>query len=312
MSIVETKLIGTAVPETSRRRHIMSVDVEDYFMVEAFSGSVRMNSWDSWPSRVANNTRKILELFDRYEVKGTFFMVGWVAQKFPALVQDIQRRGHELACHSYWHRTVYSLTPDEFRQDTRDAVHAIEDAAGVKVLGYRAPSWSITKSCLWALDILAEEGFTYDSSIYPIRHDLYGVPGAQRFPYRRECTNGQFLQEFPPTTIRFLGMTLPAAGGGYLRIFPMAYTDWVFRKIEGSYRERVMVYVHPWEVDPEQPRIRDKMKSRLRHYTNLRGMEGRLESLCRNFLFEPLSGPVKYGAGLLENESRETTGASYG
>ncbi len=289
----------------------MTVDVEDYFMVEAFSGSVRLDSWDSWPSRVVNNTKKILDLFDRYEVKATFFMVGWVAEKFPSLVQDIHHRGHELACHSYWHRTVYSLTPEEFRQDTRDAVRAIEDAAGVKVLGYRAPSWSITKSCLWALDILAEEGFTYDSSIYPIRHDLYGVPGAHRFPYNRECANGRILREFPPTTVQFLGMTLPAAGGGYLRIFPLAYTDWVFRKTEESRGEQVMVYVHPWEVDPDQPRIRDKMKSRLRHYTNLGKMENRLESLCRNFLFEPLVCGTNREAGQFEKSPREAARISY-
>jgi polysaccharide deacetylase family protein (PEP-CTERM system associated) len=312
MNAIDTKLTETMAAEASRRRHIMSVDVEDYFMVEAFSGSVRRDSWDSWPSRVVNNTGKILDLFDRYNVKGTFFMVGWVAQKFPALVQDIQHRGHELACHSFWHRTVYSLTPEEFRQDTRDAVRAIEDAAGVKVLGYRAPSWSITKSCLWALDILAEEGFSYDSSIYPIRHDLYGVPGAQRFPYQQKCTNGQVLREFPPTTVRMLGMTLPAAGGGYLRIFPLAYTNWVFRKFEGSRSDRVMVYVHPWEVDPEQPRIRDKMKSRLRHYTNLRKMESRLDSLCRDFLFEPLFGDPNGEARSLDDEHRETARVSNG
>jgi polysaccharide deacetylase family protein (PEP-CTERM system associated) len=310
MNAIDTKLTETMAAEASRRRHIMSVDVEDYFMVEAFSGSVRRDSWDNWPSRVVNNTGKILDLFDRYNVKGTFFMVGWVARKFPALVQDIQHRGHELACHSFWHRTVYSLTPEEFRQDTRDAVRAIEDAAGVKVLGYRAPSWSITKSCLWALDILAEEGFTYDSSIYPIRHDLYGVPGAQRFPYNKECLNGRILREFPPTTVQFLGMNLPAAGGGYLRIFPLAYTDWVFRKTEKSSGERVMVYVHPWEVDPDQPRIRDKMKSRLRHYTNLGKMENRLESLCRHFLFEPLVCSTNLETCLLEKSPREAAGIS--
>ena len=312
MGTVQTKATESLGKEASRRRHIMTVDVEDYFMVEAFRGSVRPDSWASRPSRVVNNTKKILDLFDRYEVKGTFFMVGWVAEKFPALVQDIHRRGHELACHSYWHRTVYSLTMDEFRQDTRAAVRAIEDAAGVKVRGYRAPSWSITKSCLWALDILAEEGFTYDSSIYPIRHDLYGVPGAQRFPYKQKCANGQFLQEFPPTTVRLLGMTLPAAGGGYLRIFPLAYTNWVFHKFEDSGSDRVMVYVHPWEVDPKQPRIRDKMKSRLRHYTNLRKMESRLESLCRDFLFEPLFGDTKFEAGPLDNKPRETARVSNG
>jgi polysaccharide deacetylase family protein (PEP-CTERM system associated) len=281
-------------------------------MVEAFAGTVRLDSWDSRPSRVVNNTIKILDLFDRYQVKGTFFIVGWVAEKFPSLVRDIHSRDHELACHSYWHRTVYSLTPDEFRADTRAAVQAIENAAGVKVLGYRAPSWSITKSCLWALDILAEEGFTYDSSIYPIRHDLYGVPGAQRFPYLQKCTNGQVLQEFPPTTVRLLGMTLPAAGGGYLRMFPMAYTNWVFHKFEKTGREQVMVYVHPWEVDPEQPRIQDKLKSRLRHYTNLGKMESRLESLCRDFQFGPLVSPSNAEASHIENKEPETARVSNG
>ena len=263
----------------------MTVDVEEYFMVEAFSGTVRLDSWDSWPSRVVNNTEKILDLFDRYAVKGTFFMVGWVAEKFPGLVKDIHNRGHELACHSYWHRAVYSLTPDEFRKDTRAAVRAIEDAAGVNVLGYRAPSWSITKSCLWALDILAEEGFTYDSSIYPIRHDLYGVPGAQRFPYSMTCKNGKSLREFPPTTVRLFGQNLPGAGGGYLRIFPMTYTNWVFRKFEREYGERVVVYVHPWELDPEQPRISKSLKSTLRHYTGLRSTAHKLGRLLSEYAF---------------------------
>lgn len=272
--------------ESPRPKHIMSVDVEDYFMVEAFARTVKRSSWESWPSRVADNTKKILDLFDRYQVKGTFFIVGWVAEKFPALVRDIHSRGHELSCHSYWHRTVYSLTPDEFRKDTRDAVRAVEDAAGVKVHGYRAPSWSITKSCLWALDILAEEGFTYDSSIYPIRHDLYGVPGAQRFPYLQRCTNGRVLQEFPPTTVRLLGQNLPGAGGGYLRIFPMSYTNWVFRKFERDYGEQVVVYIHPWEVDPEQPRISHSFKSTVRHYTGLESTAKKLETLLSHYPFE--------------------------
>ena len=170
-----TLVKDTANQTTLPPAHIMSVDVEDYFMVEAFAGSVPRGSWESRPSRVAMGTLRALNLFDRYNVKGTFFFVGWVARKFPELVREVHARGHELACHSYWHRMVYSLTPDEFRDDTRAAVKAIEDAAGVKVCGYRAPSWSITKDCLWALEILAEEGFAYDSSIYPIHHDLRGA-----------------------------------------------------------------------------------------------------------------------------------------
>src|SRR5713226_2186216 len=268
-----------------RLKHILSVDVEDYFMVEAFSGSVRMNEWENWPSRVVKNTQVVLDLFDRHNVKATFFFVGWVADKFPELVRETANRGHELACHSYWHRTVYSLTPEEFRRDTRAAMQIIEDACGQKVLGYRAPSWSITKDSLWALDILAEEGFTYDSSIYPIHHDLYGVPGAKRFPYALACGNGQTLQEYPPATVRVLGQNIPGAGGGYLRMLPLFYTNWVFRQFEENYHERVVVYLHPWEIDPEQPRIKDKLRSRLRHYTNLREMEPRVELLLRKYEF---------------------------
>jgi len=271
---------------SSTAGHIMSVDVEDYFMVEAFAGSVPRNSWNAWPSRVVASTKRVLDLFDKYNTKATFFFVGWVAHRHPELVREVAARGHELACHSFWHRTVYSLTPEEFREDTRAAVNAIEDAAGVKVQGYRAPSWSITKTCLWALDILAEQGFTYDSSIFPIHHDLYGVAGAARFPYTLQCGSDAVLKEYPPATVRILGQNFPGAGGGYLRILPMAYTHWLFRKFEQDYHERVVVYVHPWELDPEQPRIKDKIKSKIRHYTNLRVAEARLAELLVEYAFQ--------------------------
>ena len=267
--------------------HVLSVDVEDYFQVEAFAGSVDRKDWHQWPSRVVANTHRVLDLFDQHNAKGTFFFVGWVAERFPHLVREVQARGHELACHSYWHRTVYSITPDEFREDTRQAKKAIEDAAGVPITGYRAPSWSITKSSLWALDILAEEGFTYDSSIYPIHHDLYGVPGAQRFPYTHACANGLELREFPPATLRFLGTNFPAAGGGYLRIFPSAFTELAFRTFEKKYGERVVVYLHPWELDPEQPRINGPVKSRVRHYTNLKHMHAKLNTVLSRHRFQP-------------------------
>jgi polysaccharide deacetylase family protein (PEP-CTERM system associated) len=296
----------------SRHTHIMSVDVEDYFMVEAFAGSVSRESWNCRPSRVVTNTRRVLDLFDKFNVKGTFFFVGWVAQRFPELVRDVYARGHELACHSFWHRTVYSLTPKEFREDTRAAVRMIEDAAGVKIYGYRAPSWSITKECLWALDILAEEGFAYDSSIYPIHHDLYGLPGAQRFPYTHQLRGGQTLLEFPPSTVRLLGQNLPAAGGGYLRMLPLAYTRWVFREYEQKCREQVVVYFHPWELDPEQPRIRDKWKSRLRHYTNLQRMERRIESLMENYSFQPFNHPIESRVRLDVMPALETTRVLHG
>src|SRR5215472_9409578 len=285
--------------------HILSVDVEDYFQVEAFAGQVPRESWDNRPSRVVANTQRVLDLFDQYQAKGTFFFVGWVAARFPHLVREVQSHGHELACHSYWHRTVYSLTPDEFRKDTRQARRAIEDAAGVPVKGYRAPSWSITKSCLWALDILAEEGFTYDSSIYPIHHDLYGVPGAQRFPYTHDCGNGLKLHEFPPATLRFLGANFPAAGGGYLRIFPSAFTELAFRTFEKQYSERVVVYLHPWELDPEQPRINGPLKSRLRHYTHPGSMRARLHTILSRHKFQPFKDVMA-----LEAQGSETSHCS--
>ena len=173
---------ATATIEAPRIRHILSVDVEDYFQVEAFVNEIPRRTWGIWPSRVVENTRKILNLFERHGVKGTFFFLGWVANRFPSLVREVQAQGHELACHSYWHRRVCSLSPSEFREDVRISKDAIEQAAGVSVYGYRAPSWSINKNSLWALDILAEEGFRYDSSTFPILHDRYGAPRSPRFP----------------------------------------------------------------------------------------------------------------------------------
>lgn len=269
----------------NRMTHILSVDVEDYFQVEAFADVVSRATWDAWPSRVESNTLRVLDLFDEHDAKATFFFVGWVADRFPRLVREAVSRGHEPACHSYWHRTIYSLNPVEFRNDTRRAKRTIEDAGGVAVAGYRAPSWSITGECLWALDILAEEGFTYDSSIYPIHHDLYGLPGAERFPYVHTCGNGLKLREFPPATLRLMNQNLPIAGGGYLRIFPSFYNELAFRSFERD-QQRVVVYLHPWEIDPGQPRIQGKLKSRFRHYTNLAKMRRKLSALLSRHRFQ--------------------------
>lgn len=277
---------GGATPPRVPQKHILSVDVEDYFQVEAFSGCVSRNDWFSFPSRVVGNCHRLLDLFDRYEVKATFFVMGWIAHHFPALVRELHQRGHELACHSYWHRPVFSLTPQEFRADTREARSAIEQAASVRVVGYRAPTWSITNRSLWALEILAEEGFQYDSSIYPIRHDLYGIPNASRYPYVHVYSPEKRLVEFPPTTARFAGLNIPAAGGGYLRLFPLAFTELVFQQYERC-GESVVVYLHPWEIDPEQPRIAAKLRSRLRHYINLRRTEATLETLLKRHSFHP-------------------------
>lgn len=274
--------------------HVLTVDVEDYFHVEAFAGTVSRAAWDQYPSRVVNNCLRLLDIFDRYEVKATFFTLGWVARQFPAIVREIHERGHELACHSFWHRKVDSLSPVQFRSDTREACDAIENAASVRVVGYRAPTWSISRRSLWAFDVLAEEGFEYDSSIYPIHHDLYGIPGANRYPYVQPCGNGQALLEFPPATVRFAGMNFPAAGGGYLRIFPLAYTSWVFRQFEKAGKSLVL-YLHPWEIDPEQPRLSGPLKSRFRHYTNLHRTQERLEALLQRYRFVPFRDYLEDG-----------------
>ena len=266
-------------------KHILTVDVEDYFHVEAFADTVRREVWDQFPSRVVENCQRLLDLLDRHQTKATFFVLGWVAERFPKIVQEIHQRGHELACHSFWHRRVDSLTPRQFRLDTCSAREAIEQAASVKITGYRAPTWSVTKASLWALEILAEEGFAYDSSIYPVRHDLYGIPGAQRYPHLHVCQNKKRILEFPPATLRLAGMTLPAAGGGYLRIFPLQYTQLAFRQFENQ-EQSLVLYLHPWELDPEQPRLSGRLKSRFRHYTNLRQTESRLTQLLQRYSFE--------------------------
>lgn len=272
----------------ARTLHMMTVDVEEYFQVEAFADLIPRDSWDSYPSRVALGTRRVLELLDRHSAKATFFFVGWVAERQPELVREVVERGHEIACHSHLHRALFRLTPEEFRQDLRRARAAIEDAGGQPVLGFRAPTWSIRKDTLWALDVLAEEGFAYDSSIFPVHHDLYGLPGAPRFAHVHRLAGGRTLPEFPPTTVRALGLTLPGAGGGYLRILPQAYTRFVLRRLERAEGRPAMVYVHPWEFDPEQPRLAAPWRSRLRHYTNLARMGDRLERVLEGRRFGPV------------------------
>jgi polysaccharide deacetylase family protein (PEP-CTERM system associated) len=260
--------------------NIMSVDVEDYFHVEAFSDIVDRARWETYPSRVVANTRRVMDLLEESNVRGTFFILGWVAERYPALVREIVARGHEPACHSHWHRLVYKLDPKEFREDTLRAKDAIEQAAGVPVQGYRAPSFSITDRSLWAFEVLVETGFKYDSSIFPIKHDIYGMPRAPRYPFRIATPSGP-LVECPITTFR-LGVrhNLPVGGGGYLRIFPLWYTRLGFHRARKD-NLPLIVYTHPWEFDPEQPRFSARLVSRLRHYTNLAKTSARLQSLLR-------------------------------
>lgn len=263
---------------------ILSVDVEDYFHVEAFSQVVRQDQWSEFPSRVEANTHRILDLFDECQVKGTFFILGWVAHRFPHLVKQIVDRGHEPACHSYWHRLIYNLSPEEFRADTLRAKACIEQAGGQQVSGYRAPSFSIVERSLWALEILAEAGFRYDSSVFPVKHDTYGIPDAPRSPYPVMTPSGTIM-ECPMTTFRLPGSpNLPVGGGGYLRILPEWYTRLGLARARQE-NIPLICYIHPWEVDPEQPRIAAPLKSRLRHYTNLGKTCARLKHLIESARF---------------------------
>ena len=266
----------------------LSVDVEDYFQVEAFARRVPRSQWPAFPSRVRQNTERVLRLLERNRCRATFFILGWVAEREPSVVRDIVQSGHEVGCHSHLHRRVHTLTPMEFREDVRRARGAIEDAAGVTVAGFRAPTFSITRQSLWALEILAELGFTYDSSIFPVRHDLYGIPDAPRGIHQRQLASGQSIWEFPPSTVRVAGQNLPVAGGGYLRLLPMGFTRWAIRSIHRRERRPVMVYFHPWELDPGQPRLQAGWKSHIRHYTGLRKMESRLDEILAQGRFQPL------------------------
>lgn len=258
--------------------NVFSVDVEDYFQVEAFSDVVPRERWPSYELRVEDNTRRLLDLLDERGIDATFFVLGWVAERLPGLVREIASRGHELACHSYWHRLIYKLSPQEFAEDTRRAKDVIEQAAGCTVFGYRAPSYSITAASTWALELLIESGFTYDSSIFPIRHDVYGIPDAPRGPFRVITASGSLI-EYPITTFRIGGSpNLPVGGGGYLRLLPFWYTRLGFNRARAE-KLPLIAYVHPWEVDPSQPRLHGRARSQVRHYTNLSRMYGRLEAL---------------------------------
>ncbi len=270
----------------------LTVDVEDYFHVSAFEQCIRRDEWDCFPLRVVDNTRRILDLFDEFDAKGTFFVLGWVAEKVPELVREIDRRGHEVACHGFSHQRIYAIGPDSFRQDVTRAKSLLEDIIGSPVLGYRAPSYSITARSLWAIDILIESGFTYDSSIFPIHHDIYGIPGAERFPHEIRRESG-VLREFPLTTFSLpvpgKRVEVPIAGGGYLRLLPVGLVSRALQHVNRAEQQPVVIYFHPWEIDADQPRISGAcLKSRFRHYLNLGRTEGKVRRLLNSFDFKPM------------------------
>jgi polysaccharide deacetylase family protein (PEP-CTERM system associated) len=266
----------------------MTIDVEDYFQVSAFEGIAPRPRWDSFDSRVCANTERLLSLFADSGVKATFFVLGWIAERHRGLVRLIADSGHEVASHGYAHRLVYDLTKTAFRDDTRRAKGILEEASGRAVLGYRAPSYSITPRSLWALDILIEEGFRYDASIFPIHHDRYGIPLSPRHPYVIDRSVGSLI-EAPASTIRIGPLNLPVGGGGYFRLLPYAWTRWGLKQINGMERRPCIFYLHPWEIDPEQPRLRSSWLSQLRHYRNLDQTEPRLRRLLSEFSFAPMT-----------------------
>ena len=269
--------------------HAMTIDVEDYYQVAAFFDVIASDDWSRWPSRVSDNTQKLLDIFCERNLKATFFILGKVAEEHPELVKRIAHAGHEIASHGYSHRFVYEQTPSVFRDETLHSKKLLEDLTGQAIKGYRAASYSITRHSLWALEVLAEAEFTWDSSIFPTRHDNYGIPNSPHQPYEILTPQGSLI-EFPLTTAKVLGLSLPAAGGGYFRQYPYPLSRWLFNRASQHQTQPQIFYLHPWELDPDQPRIPNaSWFSRFRHYTNLDKTESRLKQLMTDFPFGTMS-----------------------
>ena len=284
-----------------------TVDVEDYYHVSAFEADVDRGRWDTYESRVERNTQRLLDLLDEHEVRATFFVLGWIAERSPRLVQEIDSRGHELGSHSYWHRLIYQQTPEEFREDLRRSIQVIEDAIGKPVTTYRAPSFSVTKDSLWALDILKEEGIQIDSSIFPIHHDRYGIPGAKTCLHQVDTPHGP-IWEFPVTVHRVAGVNLPISGGGYFRLYPLRWTTHCLGKVNAQSDQPFVFYIHPWELDPGQPRLRaGSQLGRFRHYLGLSKTEHKLAGLLQKFRFDTLSATLAQSQA--QAQSNAITGA---
>jgi polysaccharide deacetylase family protein (PEP-CTERM system associated) len=280
----------------------MSVDVEDYFHVAALSSAIDRGQWHAMEYRAEASTRRLLDLFEKEGIRSTFFVLGWVARRSPALIREIHDRGHEVASHGMSHKLVYDQSPKEFETETLESKALLEDIIGAPVIGYRASTYSITHRSMWALDTLVEAGFRYDSSIFPIRHDLYGIPDANPIPAPLATPKGASIIEFPMSAAPFLGGKLPVSGGGYFRLLPYWLTRLGLRKLNLGLGRPFIFYLHPWEVDPAQPRIRAGLKSRFRHYNNLGKTEGRLTRLVREFKFAPVRD-VLNALGLLDTRA---------
>ncbi|WP_367155987.1 XrtA system polysaccharide deacetylase [Methylomonas sp. HYX-M1] len=265
----------------------MTVDVEDYFQVSAFERHISRQDWDGIKPRVYENTAKILDLFGQYQIRATFFTLGWVAERYPDLIKRMVAEGHEVASHGFEHVRVTEQTPEQFKSDVTKTKMLLEDIAGCPVSGYRAASYSIGAKNLWALPILEEAGYRYSSSIYPVKHDLYGMPDAPRVAFKPENTVD--LLEIPITTIHCFGRNMPCGGGGFFRLYPYVLSKWAYRYINSVEKQPGIFYFHPWEIDPDQPvQANLPAKTRFRHYLNLNKMENRLRSLLNDFSWDTM------------------------
>jgi polysaccharide deacetylase family protein (PEP-CTERM system associated) len=270
----------TAALPAQALSNALTVDVEDYFQVSALAPHIDRTRWDTMPCRVERNVERLLQLFERHGARATFFTLGWIAERYPQLVRRIAASGHEIASHGYGHLRATEQSREEFAADIRRAKALLEDTVGVQVLGYRAPSFSIGHANAWAFDCIAEAGYRYSSSVYPVRHDHYGMPDAPRFPY--EVRPG--LIEIPVATARWLGRNWPAGGGGYFRLAPYRVSRWAIRRVNRVDGRPTIFYFHPWEIDPDQPRVAGlSLKTRFRHYLNLHRTELRLARLLADF-----------------------------
>jgi polysaccharide deacetylase family protein (PEP-CTERM system associated) len=270
----------------------LTIDVEDYYQVSAFEKHIDRSQWDRFESRVVANTHRLLKILDRHSVQATFFVLGWVADKFPQLVRDIDAAGHEIGSHTFWHRLIYEQSPEEFRSDLKQSRDVLEAIIGRPVTAFRAPSFSITSQSLWALDVLAEEGFLVDSSIFPVRRGRYGIPHAPQHIYRLQTKHGPIC-EFPPSVVQFAGKSLPVCGGGYFRLYPGFATQLGLTRFNREHAMPFVFYLHPWEIDPQQPRLHTgSAVNRFRHYVNLGRTERKLNSLLERFRFGTISQAI--------------------
>jgi polysaccharide deacetylase family protein (PEP-CTERM system associated) len=269
-------------------QNALTFDVEEYFHAEVFAGAIARAQWSTLESRVARATERLLALLAETGTRATFFVLGWVAERHPELVRAIATQGHEVACHGYAHEMITRQSRAEFTEDIHRAKATIEDAAGVSVTGYRAPTFSVVRETLWSLEVLVQSGFQYDSSIFPIVHDRYGISDAQRFPHRLDAGQGMEITEFPLSTVTRFGARFPVAGGGYFRLFPYAVTRWALRQLNAREGQPAMVYLHPWELDLGQPRLGVGRVAQFRHSVNTGTTVSKLRRLLRDFRFAPV------------------------